>query len=131
MNGNDCASFVEAGHSYLQTARRGHRRESVFTGTMIYHILCLSIEKYLMGLFCFHNAIPQHSTLSSMAQEAADFADLPPDLIEHIKAMDSVLNLCDPAAPLQAMLTDSQIASMIQVGERLRDLVITRMPCAA
>ena len=131
MNGNDCASYVEAGNSYLRTAQRGHRRDSVFNGTMIYHILCLSIEKYLMGIFCFHNAIPQHSTLSHMVQEAADFADLPADLIEQVRAMDSVLNLCDPAAPLQAVLTESQLGSMIRVGERIRDVASAHIPCAA
>ena len=131
MNGNDCANYIDAGNSYLQTAQRGHRRESVYTGIMIYHSLCLSIEKYLMGIFCFHNAIPQHSTLSQMAQEVADFADLPEDLVDSIKAMDGVLNLCDPAVPLPAMLTDPQIASMIEVGERLRELVNAHLPRAA
>jgi hypothetical protein len=131
MNKNDCISFVDAGNSYLQTAKRGHQRGSVFTGTMIYHILCLSIEKYLMGIFCLHHAIPEHHTLSHMAREAAAFTDMPQDLIVQIEAMDNVLNLCDPAAPLQASLTDSQLQSMLQVGEKTRDLVRSYLPCAA
>ncbi|BBO85358.1 hypothetical protein [Desulfosarcina ovata] len=131
MNRNDCASLIEAGNSYLETARNGHRRGSVFTGTMIYHVVCLSIEKYLMGIFCCYNAIPQHNTLSRMAQEAADFADLPSDLLQAIEAMDGVLNLCDPATPLQATLTGKQLQAMIQVGEQLRDLASAHLPCAA
>ncbi|GAB6908303.1 conserved hypothetical protein [Desulfosarcina cetonica] len=127
----DCESFVEAGNSYLKTAQRGHRRESVFTGTMLYPILCLSIEKYLMGLFCYHNAIPQHNTLARMAREAADFVDIPMDLIEAIQSMDGLLDLCDPAAPLQMGLSDAQLQSMIAVGEKIRDLVSAHMPCAA
>jgi hypothetical protein len=122
MNKNDCANFVDAGNSYLQTARRGHRRGSVFSDTMIYHILCLSIEKYLMGIFCLHNAIPEHNTLSHMAQEASAFANLPAGLIERIKSMDKILNLCDPAAPLQAMITEGQLKSMLHVGEKIRDI---------
>lgn len=131
MNRNDCESYFDAGDSYLETAKRGHHRSSVFTGTMIYHILCLSIEKFLMGIFCCHNAIPQHSTLSHMIQEAAAFTEMPKELIEHVKAMDNVLNLCDPAAPLQAVLTESQLQAMLMVGEKIRDLVNDHLPRAA
>jgi hypothetical protein len=131
MNKKDCASFVEAGNSYLQTAQRGRQRGSVFTGNMIYHILCLSIEKYLMAIFCLHRAIPEHHTLSHMAREATAFTKMPEDLIARIEAMDNVLNLCDPAAPLQASLSDSQLQSMLQVGEKLRELVQNYLPRAA
>jgi hypothetical protein len=131
MSKNDCANFLDAGDSYLQTAKRGRHRGSVFTGTIIYHILCLSIEKYLMGLFCLHHAFPENHTLSHMAREAAAFTDMPTDLIAQIEAMDNVVNLCDPAAPLQAPLTKSQLQSMLQVGERIRHLVMRCLPCAA
>jgi hypothetical protein len=131
MNKNDCESYFNAGDSYLKTAKRGHGRSSVFTGTMIYHILCLSIEKFLMGIFCCHNAIPQHSTLSHMIQEAAAFTDMPKELIEQVNAMDNVLNLCDPGAPLQAVLTESQLQAMLIVGEKVRNLVSDHLPRAA
>jgi len=131
MNRNDCESYFDAGNSYLETAKRGHKRSSVFTGTMIYHILCLSIEKFLMGIFCYHNAIPQNSTLSHMIQEAAAFTDMPVELIEQVKSMDNVLNLCDPNAPLQAVLTESQLQGMLSVGEKIRNLVSAHLPRAA
>ena len=131
MNKSECESYFDAGNSYLETAKRGHRRSTVFTGTMIYHVLCLSIEKFLMGIFCYHNAIPQHSTLSHMIQEVAAFTDMPDELIEQVKSMDSVLNLCDPSAPLQAVLTESQLQGMLSVGEQIRDLVAAHLPRAA
>lgn len=131
MNKNDCEGYFDTGNSYLETAKRGHRRGSVFNGTMIYHILCLSIEKFLMGLFCYHNAIPQHNTLSHMVQEAAAFAEMPKELIEQVQSIDNVLNLCDPNAPLQAVLTDSQLQAMLSVGERIRALVAAHLPRAA
>ena len=131
MNKNDCESYFAAGNSYLQTAIKGHRRSSVFTDSMIYHILCLSIEKFLMGLFCCHNAIPEHHTLSNMIREAASFAEMPEDLMEQIEAMDNVLNLCDPSAPLKATLTESQLQAMLKVGEKVRDLVSGHLPRAA
>lgn len=131
MNKNDCVSYFDAGNSYLKTAKRGYRRRSVFSSAMLYHILCLSIEKFLMGIFCYHNAIPQHSTLSHMVQEVAAFTNVPKELIEQVQSMDSVLNLCDPNAPLQSALTESQIQSMLTVGEKIRDLVADHLPRAA
>ena len=131
MSKNDCESFFDAGNSYLETAKRGHRKCSVFTGTMIYHILCLSIEKFLMGIFCYHKAIPQHNTLSSMAQEAAALVELPEGLIEQVQLLDNVLNLCDPNTPLQMMLTESQIQTMLTVGDKVRSLAATCLPHAA
>ena len=131
MDKNDCESYFDAGSSYLETAKRGHSRSSVFSGTMIYHILCLSIEKFLMGIFCCHNAIPQHNTLSDMIQEANTFTEMPKELIEQIQSMDSILNLCDPNAPLQAIITEDQLKAMLTVGEKIRDLAAAHLPHAA
>ena len=123
MNKSDCDSYLDSANSYLETAKRGSRRSSVFSGPMIYHILCLSIEKFLMGIFCQHNAIPQHNTLSHMIQEAAAFTTIPEELIEQVQSMDKILNLCDPHAPLQMALTENQLQGMLAVGEKVRSLV--------
>ncbi len=131
MKKNDCESFFDAGHSYLQTAQHWHRGQSVCRGAMIYHILCLSIEKFLMGIFCYHHAVPQHNTLFHMVQEVAAFTDIPEDLIEQVQSMDNVLNSCDSNTPLQASLTESRLAAMLTVGERVRRLVAAHLPHAA
>jgi hypothetical protein len=131
MNKDDCERYFDAGTSYLETAKRGHRRGSVFTATMIYHILCISIEKFLMGIFCYHNAIPQHNTLSHMVQELAAFTEVSKELIEQVQAIDNVLNLCDPNAPLQMMLTERQLQAMLTVGEKIRSLAAAHLPRAA
>jgi c-di-GMP-related signal transduction protein len=131
MNKSDCASYFDAGNSYLEAAKRGNHRRSVFSGTMIYHILCLSVEKFLMGIFCYHNAIPQHSTLSHMVQEVAAFTDVPKALIERVQSMDNILNLCEPNAPLQMTLTENQLQDMLSLAEKIRDIVSTYIPQAA
>ena len=131
MNKSGCASYFDAGNNYLETAKRGYRRRSVFTGTMIYHILCLSVEKFLMGIFCYHNAIPQHSTLSHMIQEVAAFSDVPKELIEQVQSMDNALNLCDPNASLQMTLTENQLQDMLIMSEKIRNIVATHIPRAA
>ena len=131
MNKTDYENFFDAGNSYLRTAQHGHKRSSVFTNTMIYHVLCLSIEKLLMGIFFYHNAIPQHNALGHMIKEAAEFADIPEELIEQVQSMDGILNLCDPNAPLQAAITESQLQAMLTVGDKIRDLVADHLPHAA
>lgn len=131
MNKSDCASYFDAGNSYLEAAKRGNRRRSVFSGTMIYHILCLSVEKFLMGIFCYHNAIPQQSTLSHMVQEVAALTDVPRELIEQVQSMDNILNLCNPTAPLQMALTKRQLQTMLILGEKVSNIVATHIPRAA
>ena len=131
MNKNDCAGYFDAGNSYLESAKRGYHRRSVFSSAMIYHFLCLSIEKFLMGIFCYHNAIPQHSTLSHMVQEVAAITDVPKALIEQVQSMDNILNLCDPNAPLQMTLTENQLQDMLTLTEKIRNIVATYIPQAA
>jgi len=131
MSKENCASFMEEGNKFLQTARRSHRRSMMFNNTMIYHVLCLSIEKYLLGLFRFHNSLPTHNTLTYMIRDVTQFLELPPFLIEEITAMDNILNLCDPEAPLEASLTDDQLQGMLMTGERVREMVNGHILCAA
>ncbi|SHK98429.1 hypothetical protein SAMN02745216_04418 [Desulfatibacillum alkenivorans DSM 16219] len=131
MSKENCSHFVDEANKFLQTARRGHRRSAVFNNSMIYHIVCLSIEKYLMGLFAYHDALPMHNTLTSMIREAAPLVNLPPFLIEEVTAMDNIVNLCDPGAPLETALTDDQLQGMIMTGEKVRELVNGVVFCAA
>ena len=123
MSKENAGHFVDEANKYLQTARRGHRRSAVFNNAMIYHIICLSIEKYLLGLFAYHNTLPMHNTLTSMIREAAPLVQMPPFMIEEVTAMDNVVNLCDPGAPLEAIITDGQLQGMINTGEKLRKMV--------
>lgn len=123
MADTDWKSFLTAGDSYLRIASRGSLKTMVLTDSLVYHMLGLSLESYLMALFRLHNQLPCHSTLSSMVTEAGGLMEIPQDLCEEIKAMDRMLNLCDPAAPLEMALSREGLAAMLAAGEKMGELV--------
>ncbi|WP_419659026.1 hypothetical protein [Desulfosarcina variabilis] len=84
-----------------------------------------------MWIFCYHNAIPQHSTLSHMIQEVAAFSDVPKELIEQVQSIDNALNLFDPNASFQMALTENQLQDMLIMSEKIRSIVATHIPLAA
>ncbi|MFO7497538.1 MAG: hypothetical protein R6X05_18080, partial [Desulfobacterales bacterium] len=52
------------------TALNGSRRPEIFNNELRYGILAMAVEKYLVGVFRYHGALPEGHTLGSLAAAA-------------------------------------------------------------
>lgn len=60
----------------------------------IYHILCLSVEKYMSSLASMLNYIPMHSGLTFVMRELAKKIELPEHFVDETKFLNGFMVYC-------------------------------------
>lgn len=60
----------------------------------LYHIICLSVEKYTAALSGMYNYIPMHSGLSFVFRELDKKIQLPAHFIEEVRFLNSFMVYC-------------------------------------
>lgn len=107
---------IDAGLKYLQTARNGLDRPSVFNNELIYHLNAMAIEKLLVGIYQYHQQIPVDHTLDGLVDDLAAICAMDKDLGERIKALARFDDMC-PLVPVNRATPDNtQIRAMLAVG---------------
>lgn len=112
----DWQDHIDAGCKYLQTARNGLDRPSVFNNELIYHLTAMAIEKLLVGIYQYHEKMPVDHTLGGLVDDLTTICAMDKDLGEDIKALAQFDDMC-PLVPVNRATPDStQIKAMLAVG---------------
>lgn len=112
----DWQNHIDTGRSFLQTARNGLKRPSVFNNELIYHLIAMAIEKLLVGVYQFHRQMPVDHTLDGLVDDLATICPLDKDLGEQIKGLGRFDDMC-PLVPVNRKIPDvMQIQAMLAIG---------------
>ena len=113
---SDWQEHIDAGRKYLQTARNGLERPSVFNNELIYHLTAMAIEKLLVGVYQFHQQMPVDHTLDGLVDDLATICLMDEDLGERIKHLARFDDMC-PLVPVNRTIPDNkQIQALLAVG---------------
>lgn len=115
--------FVLEGGQYLDTARGGMRRKRIFTNEILYNIMALSMEKYLMGVMQFYRKLPEHHTLGALMREAAETVGETPAFAERLIRLDQFQEICLLEEYSRKIPGDEDVAEMLGVNEELKRFV--------
>ena len=117
----DWQDHIDTGCKYLNTARNGLKRPSVFNNELIYHLTAMAIEKLLVGVYQFHKQMPADHTLGGLVDDLASFCYLDKDLGERIKDLARFDDMC-PLVPVNRTIpSDAQIKAMLVVGTQVSE----------
>lgn len=112
----DWQDHIDAGYKYLQTARNGLDRPSVFNNELIYHLTAMAIEKMLVGIYQYHRQMPADHTLGGLVDDLATICAMDKDLGERIKHLARFDDMC-PLVPVNRSIPDNmQIKAILAVG---------------
>ena len=115
----DWLEHLTTGQKYLQTARNGLARPSVFNNKLIYHLTAMAIEKMLVGVFQYHRQMPEDHTLDGLVDGLAHICPLDKDLADGIKGIGRFDDMC-PLVPVKHRIPDDlEIKAMLAVGEQV------------
>ncbi len=115
--------YIQEGRQFLQTARNGQKRKTVFTNELVYNLIGLSLEKMLVGLCMRHGHMPADHTLAGIVSELNDLCPLEASLAEEIRAMDRIQDLCALDMKTFCSVSDRQITQLLSLNERVAAFV--------
>ena len=117
------AEFIHEGYQYLNTARNGSKRKEVFNNELIFNLIGLSVEKFLVGLCLEHGHMPADHTLAGIVVETHRLCPMEETLVKAIHMMDRVQDLCSLDVKNSCIVSDLQIENLLAMNEQVAAFV--------
>ncbi len=121
--------FTDEGAQFLATAVNAVRkRRKVFTPDILYNLIAMSMEKYIMGYLLYRKNLPDNHTLGDLMDALKRVDSIEDDLCDRIIRMDRFQEICCINTYSRDIPEEKDIEEMLALGERIRDFVTARMP---
>lgn len=127
MQIDEWADYIKEGRQYFKTARNGRKRKAVFTNEVTYNLICLSLEKLLIGLCMQRGQIPEDHTIRGIVATTNDLCPMDPVLMQEIDSMDRIHDMCSLEVQNFCTVQDGQIEGLLSLNERVEAFVDTHL----
>jgi hypothetical protein len=71
----------------LKTVRGGLRRPTVFTPGILYNLISVAIEKYIMAVMVYRKKMVANHTFAELVNSVQEVEPMPAELVERLRAM--------------------------------------------
>ena len=117
--------FLEDGNGYLRTANgayfNGNKR---FTTGILYNIIAMSIEKFVMAALMRHGTMPyNHTMIDLVGAMEKTFPGSIADIRNGLLQLDAYQDICDPYDFTIIEPGREEIPAMLNLAEKLQQLV--------
>ncbi|WP_417911267.1 hypothetical protein [Candidatus Electronema sp. PJ] len=121
--------YFQHGEGYLKTARGAHQKAvPSFTPEILYNLIAMAIEKFVMAALMRHGALPYNHTMGDLVEAMENtFPGRMGEIGEGLLALDKYQEICDLDAFNIRPPTQEEIPAMLKLAGRLRDLVVNEL----
>lgn len=120
--------FFKDGEGFFNTAKGAFVKEKTqFTPEILYNIIAMAIEKYIMAALMRHGALPYNHTMADMIEAMEEtFADGVAELKDGLLKMDSYQEICDPEEFTIIAPRLRDIPEMLDLASGMRELALAK-----
>ncbi|MCL7486725.1 MAG: hypothetical protein M8357_00940 [Desulfobulbaceae bacterium] len=117
--------FLEAGNRYLHTAKGAYsNRRRIFTAPILYNIIAMAVEKFVMAALMRHGTMPYNHTMVDLVEAMEEtFPGAIADIREGLLHLDTYQDICDPWEFTIIEPAMDDIQAMLELAEKLQELV--------
>ena len=118
--------FLKDGKAYFKTADSAHREQKkAFTPEILYNIIAMAIEKFVMAALMRHGTLPYNHTMKDLV-EAMDetFPGAMDELREPLLGMDQYQQICFLDTFTITAPHKTKIPGMLNTADQLHQLII-------
>lgn len=122
--------FFDDGNRYLRTASSAYTKgKEIFTPEILYNIIAMAIEKFVMATLMHHGTMPCNHTMADLvaAMEETFSDDAIADIREGLLNLDKYQEICDPCEYTILPPGRNEIPAMLELATRLQELVRIRL----
>ncbi|NOX80489.1 MAG: hypothetical protein GXP57_05280 [Deltaproteobacteria bacterium] len=118
--------FLRDGEAYLKTAVAAHqKRQDVFTPEILYNIIAMAIEKFVMAALMRHGTLPYNHTMTDLVESMEE--TFPGDISAGLIKMDKYQDICALDNYHISPPAMEEIPGMLELGQKLRSLVVNKL----
>ncbi len=120
--------YVKDGEGYLRAAVNGQKRPEIFTPEIIYNILAMAIEKFVMATLISRKMMADNHTFIDLIGAAAQISPFSDELVKALKDLQVYQEICpvfegynrDPFPP-------EKIPYMIDITKKVEEWMNSNM----
>lgn len=129
--------FIAEGRQFHQAALGGLKRPEVFTPEILYNMLAMAMEKYIMGLLMYRKNLPDNHTFRDLVDglrrmearsEDSSGPRLTEELAGELLALDAFQEICSVDGYARQSPSDEEISRMSRTCAKLRKYVDAGLP---
>ncbi len=131
------SDFITQGRQFHKAALGGLKRTEVFTSEILYNMLAMAMEKYIMGLLMYRKNLPDNHTfrdlvdgLRRMEAQSEDYSGprLTDELAEELLALDAFQEICSVEGYARQPPSEEEILRMSRTCAKLKEYVEAGVP---
>jgi len=115
--------MIKGADGYFKTASRAFQKGAIFSDELIFNILTMSIEKYLVGLLMSIGIMPENHVIKFLVQETEQYFKIDESILKDLLAVDDYLYLCSVDSFTKNTPPREDLVNMISAVGKLKLLV--------
>ena len=123
--------FLQDGKGFLSTALAGYqKRQQVFTAEILYNIIAMAVEKFVMAALMRHGALPYNHTMTDLVEAMeTTFPGKMTAIGAGLLEMDKYQEICDLDGFKIIPPEMEKISGMLGLADKMQTLVIEELIC--
>lgn len=120
--------YLTEGKQFYKVAENGARQPKKFTPVILYNVMAMSIEKYMMALCMYNGIMPENHTLSDLVRSVKEFLTLPGEMEKKLLHLDSIQQICSVEQNNTGKITDEDVPLILSAGSITRSFAESWLP---
>lgn len=121
--------YIREGEQYLNCAVNAvQKRRVVFTPVILYNLIGMAIEKFLMGFLMHHGALAENHTMIDILNSVEKITGPQPEMAENFRYLDSFQEICDLDAYQRREPTMAELPRILACGVAIQAFTRQAIP---
>lgn len=121
--------YIREGEQYLKCAvNAAGKHRGAFTPVILYNLIGMAIEKFLMGFLMHHGALAENHTMIDILNSVEKITGPQPEMAEDFRYLDSFQEICDIDAYNTREPTMAEIPRILACGIKIQAFIWQAIP---
>ena len=113
-------TMIKGADSYYGSAKRAFNKDSKFTTELVFNIITMAIEKYLVGLLMSKGIMPMNHVIKYLLEETEEYFKLDNVIQQNLAKVDDYLYICSMDDFTKKVPSKEEMGSIMDAVERLK-----------
>lgn len=119
--------FIKDGDGLYARASRSVKRPDIFTPEIIYNIMGMAIEKYIMGYLVCNGTLADNHTFTDLSNAVRQIEEPGTEFETMMNFMERFQNICSIDGYFRLAPSVGEVPAIIQAGTIVREFVLDRI----
>lgn len=114
--------MIKEAESYFNSARRGFYNSKKFNEELVFNIITMSVEKFLVGLLMSKGIMPVNHVIKHLLEETEEHFTLNESIKKTLSVIDDYLYICSMDSFTSKIPSKAELEELINATGMLKEL---------